>query len=111
MTVDQHIPGPVQRKVTVRSFNDIGGYEESMRLTSTRMIVREAANFNGWHAKSSGPGQAQQRPEYSASLSSRSTVGWPRFFFLTGNGRPARVSGRRSITARSTTWPSTARYR
>lgn len=88
------VPGPGQRKVTVRSFDDIAGYEHSMRLATTSMVVREAPSFNGWHAKIDLGRVRLNSAEYSASLSTRSTVRWPRFFFLTGNGRPARVSGR-----------------
>jgi methylphosphotriester-DNA--protein-cysteine methyltransferase len=86
-------PRPDQSRVTVRSFDDIAGYEHSMRLATTSMVVREAANFNGWHAKIDLGHVRLNSAEYSASLSTRSTVRWPRFFFLTGNGRPARVSG------------------
>src|SRR5882757_1318898 len=94
MTVDSVVPGPAPPRVIVRSFDDIAGYEASMRLATTSMVVREAPNFNGWHAKIDLGRVRLNSAEYSASLSTRSTVRWPRFFFLTGNGRPARVSGR-----------------
>ena len=84
---------PDQSRVTVRSFDDIEGYEHSMRLATTSMVVREAPNFSGWHARIDLDQVRLNSAEYSASLSTRSTVRWPRFFFLTGNGRPARVSG------------------
>jgi len=64
-----------------------------MRLATTSMVVREAPNFSGWHARIDLGQVRLNSAEYSASLSTRSTVRWPRFFFLTGNGRPARVSG------------------
>ena len=93
MPVNNVVLIPDQRKVTVRSFDDIGGYEHSMRLATTSMVVREAPNFNGWHAKIDLGRVRLNSAEYSASLSTRSTVRWPRLFFLTGNGRPSRVSG------------------
>ncbi len=65
-----------------------------MRLATSSMVVREAPSFNGWHAKIDLGRVKLNSAEYSASLSTRSTVRWPRFFFLTGGGRPARVSGR-----------------
>ncbi len=65
-----------------------------MRLATTSMVVREAPIFNGWHAKIDLGRVKLNSAEYSASLSTRSTVRWPRFFFLSGCGRPAQVSGR-----------------
>jgi AraC-like DNA-binding protein len=94
MTLDNVASGPGGQRVTIRSFDDIAGYEQSMRLATTSMVVREAANFAGWHTKIDLGRVRLNSAEYSASLSTRSTVRWPRFFFLTGNGRPARVSGR-----------------
>jgi AraC-like DNA-binding protein len=94
MTADNVAPGPGRQGVTIRSFHDIAGYEQSMRLATTSMVVREAPNFAGWHIKVDLGRVRLNSAEYAASLSTRSTVRWPRFFFLTGNGRPTRVSGR-----------------
>ena len=93
MTMDNVVPGPAERKVVVRSFDDIAGYEHSMRLATAKLVVREAPNFNGWHARIDLGRVRLNSAEYSASLSSSSTVRWPRFFFLSGNRHPARVSG------------------
>jgi len=71
---------PDQSRVTVRSFDDIEGYEHSMRLATTSMVVREAPNFSGWHARIDLDQVRLNSAEYSASLSTRSTVRWPRFF-------------------------------
>jgi AraC-like DNA-binding protein len=94
MTTDNVAPGPGGRTVTIRSFDDIAGYEQSMRLATTSMVVREAPNFSGWHARIDLGRVRLNSAEYAASLSTSSTVRWPRLFFLTGSGRPSRVFGR-----------------
>jgi AraC-like DNA-binding protein len=94
MTADNVTPGPGGHRVTVRSFDDVEGYEQSMRLATSSLVVREAPNFAGWHTRIDLGLVRLNSAEYSASISSRSTVRWPRFFFLTGNGNPAQVSGR-----------------
>ena len=93
-TVDHNAPAPACRNVIVRSFDDIAGYEHSMRLATTSMVVREAPTSTAGMPRIDLGRVRLNSAEYSASLSTRSIVRWPRFFFLTGNGRPAVVSGR-----------------
>ena len=89
------VPGATApARLDIVSFNDVEAYRDTIRYSSSHMIVRRAPGFTGWLGMLELDGVGLVRSEHNASMSVTAAVRRPVFLFSTNPRSRVRVAGR-----------------